>query len=220
MLLWRKSAKVPENQDERACPPEKRARTMPGTAVESFPPLQGAIAQAESWKQYLMSQQDRLSQRTPAEIAACLENIVWFGVKLGELLPLIWQLTFDRLFHPGAESWTTVGDFETTRQSVRHLFFTAREALAATRQVAERLQTLTHRTPAGIEQLHAVMEQARQLEETVFRDWPSFSAPPPPRSLADSLAADDSLAEALGIPVEEARQKLDARRRELKTKPE
>jgi hypothetical protein len=181
---------------------------MTTTVLDNLPPLQSAIAHAESWTRYLKGQ--RLE-----ELAVSLESIVGVGVNLGELLAFSWRLTFDGLFRPGKESWTTVKEFEAVRQAVYHLFCTGREALAWTRQVAEALQALTGRKPAQMDQLLRVIEDARQLEEAVFRDWPSFGEPLPSVNPADSLPVDESLAEALGISVEEAKQRLDARRREL-----
>jgi len=181
---------------------------MTPRVIDRFPPLQGAIAQAESWSCYL-------NARRPEEMAASLESIVWVGVKLGELLPFTWRLTFENLFRPGEGSWTTVKEFEAARQQVHRLFFTAREAMDMSRQVAEALQARTGRRPAGMEQLFGVIEEARRLEEAVFRDWPSFAEPLPAVNLADSLPVDESLAEAFGITVEEARQRMDARRREI-----
>ena len=181
---------------------------MTAVLLDRFPPLQGAITQAESWTSYL-------NAHRPEEIAVSLESIVWAGVKLGESLPFTWRLTFDNLFRPGEECWTTVKEFEAIRQAVRLLFFTAREAMDRTRQVAETLQALTSRKPAGMDRLLGVIEDARQLEEAVFRDWPSFTEPLPFVNLADSLPVDESLAEALGITVAEARQRMDARKREL-----
>ena len=70
--------------------------------------------------------------------------------------------------------------------------------------------------PAGMERLLKAIDAARQLEENVFRDWPSFTEPSLP---ADSLSVDESLGEALGITALEARQKIDARRRKLNAKP-
>jgi hypothetical protein len=66
-----------------------------------------------------------------------------------------------------------------------------------------------------MDRLLAAIESARDLEETVFRDWPAFSEPLAAVNSADSLPVDESLAEALGITVEEARQKMETRRREL-----
>ena len=60
-----------------------------------------------------------------------------------------------------------------------------------------------------MDRLLKTIEEARELEENVFRDWPSFSEP---WRLVDSLSVDESLAEALGITVDEARQKMDAHR--------
>jgi hypothetical protein len=186
-------------------------RNMTVMAVDNFPPLQGTIAQAEAWTRYLHAQQ-------PKEIADSLESIVWVGVKLGEQLPFTWRITFNSLFRPGEGSWTTVKEFEAVRRAVQRLFFTAREAMALTRQVGEALQTLTGQKPAGMDRLLEVIEEARRLEERVFRDWPSFLEPLPPMNLADSLSAEESLAEALGISVEEARQKMETRRNELNVK--
>src|SRR5207248_3237486 len=90
--------------------------------------------------------------------------------QIGGVAPFTWRLTFDTLFRPGQESWTTIKEFETVRQAVYRLFFTAREALDWTRQVAEVLQALTGRNPAGMDRLLRVIEDARQLEEAVFRD--------------------------------------------------
>jgi hypothetical protein len=190
------------------------------TVLANFSPLQGAISQAVSWKQFLNDNRDELGSRRPEELVTCLENIVWFGAKMGELLPFTWRLTFDNLFAPGAVSWTSIKDFEAVRQEVRRLFFTAREAMDMTRQVATALQTLTGRKPAGMDRLFAAIEDARLLEETVFQDWPSFTEPLPSVNSAEALPVDASLAQALGITVEEARQKMDARRRELNTKRE
>ncbi len=66
-----------------------------------------------------------------------------------------------------------------------------------------------------MDRLLKVMEDARRLEEKVFRDWPSFAETLPSRNPLESLPVDESLAEALAITVGEARQRMDARRREL-----
>lgn len=175
-------------------------------AADTFAPLQGAIVQAESWTSYL-------SARKPEEIASSGESIVWAGALSGELLPFTWSVAFQSLFRSGEASWTTVREFEAIRQEVRRLFFTARAALDLTRQVAEALQVRTGRTPAAMDRLLAAIENARQLEEAVFRDWPSFTEPLPSEKPADALPVDESLAEALGITAEEARQRMEAHRR-------
>jgi hypothetical protein len=188
---------------------------MTPVVLDKFPPLQSAIAQAESWTNYLRARQPDPGNRRPEEVVAALESIVWVGVKVGEMLPFTWRLTFDTLLRPGQESWTTVTEFEAVRQAVHRLFFTAREALDWTRQVADALQALTGRKPAGMNRLLGVIEEARRLEEAVFRDWPSFREPLSNGNPADSLPVDEALAESLGIPVEEARRRLEARRGEL-----
>lgn len=184
------------------------------TGLNSFPPLQAAIAHAESWRSYLTAfQQDLRSPHTP-DIIARAEDSVNIGIQLGELLPLTWRAAFHGLFRP---CWQSAKEFEAVRQQIRALFFTAREAMDDAREIADMLQALTSRQPAGMDRLHKVIEEARQLEESVFRDWPSFAEPCLP---ADSLPVDESLAESLGISVEEARQKMDARRHQLNVQPE
>jgi hypothetical protein len=190
---------------------------MKGMLLNNFPPLQGAITQAESWTRYLTAQQPQFGKRPPADVAVALESIVWVGVKLGEVLPFTWRVTFDNLFRPGQKSWTTVEQFDAVRQAVRLLFFSAREAMDMTRQLAETLQEVTGRQPGGMDRLLEVIESARQLEETVFRDWPVFAEPLPLLHAVDTLPVDEALAEALGLSVAEARLRMDARRREIGT---
>lgn len=189
---------------------------MTAFLLDRFPPLQGTIAQAENWTQYLNFRQAELGNRGPEQIAGSLESIVEIGILLGELLPWTWRLTFDNLFRPGEVSWSTIKEFEAARREVYRLFFTAREALDKTRKVSETLQGLTGRKPAGLDRLLRVIEEARRLEEVVFRDWPSFTEPLPAVNLANSLPVEESLAEALGTSVEEARRRMETRRRELK----
>jgi hypothetical protein len=187
------------------------------TAISTYPPLQGAIAQAESWVRYLDARQDTNGHHAK-EKASALKNIVAVGIRLGELLPFTWRVIFLDLLRPSEPHWMTVREFEATRQEVRRLFFITREALERTRQAAVALHTSTGRKPAGIRRLMKTIESAAILEEAVFRDWPSFAEPLP---LSEgSLTVDESLAEALGISVEEARQKLDARKHELNSSKE
>ena len=188
------------------------------TVLADFRPLQGTIAQAESWTHYLNTRRDVLDDRRPDEIAASLENVVWAGVHLGELLPHTWLVTFDNLFRAGHGSWTSVKEFDSIRQEVRRLFFTTREALELFRRVAENFPAVTGRGSTGIDRLLRAIEAARELEEGVFRDWPSFADPLP--QAEETRPVDESLAEALGVSVEEARQRLEARRRELNAQRE
>lgn len=174
--------------------------------VAGFPPIEGAIAQAESWKEYLTHLGD-LRKHKHAQITGLMRSIVGTGIRLGELLPLTWRLTFDDLIN--APEWITTEDFEKTRQSVRRLFFTVREALELTWQMAQRLPEEIE--SADLERLQKLRAEAQELEATVFRDWPSFTEPMTPSM---PLTVVESLAEALGISVAEAQEKMDARRRE------
>jgi len=182
---------------------------------DPFPPLEAAIVQAESWTGYLKANQVALAG-TRRET---LESIVWTGTLAGEMLPFTWRLTFDNLFLHGKESWTTVKEFEAVRQKVRRLFFTAREAMEFTRKMGEALRSLTNQKPAGMDRLLAAIENARQLEEGVFRDWPLFTTGPSSVQPPASLPVDESLAEVLGITIEEARQRLDDCRRQRNAEP-
>jgi hypothetical protein len=182
------------------------------TVLNSFPPLQGAIAYAESLKSYLNACQDELSSPRTQAVIARAENNVGIGVMLGELLPVTWRAAFNVLFRPSLAPWKSVKEFEAFRHEIRALFYTVRETMDSIRKTAEMLQALTGRKPEGMDRLLTLIEGARQLEENVFHDWPSFVEPCCP---TDSLSVDESLAEALGITVEEARQKIGARRREL-----
>lgn len=187
------------------------------TVLNTFPPLQGAIAYAESLKPYLTSCQDELSSPRAQAVITRAENNVGIGVMLGELLPSTWRAAFNILFRPSLAPWKSVKEFEAFRHETRALFYTVREAMDSIRKTAETLQALTGRKPEGMDRLLALIEDARQLEENVFRDWPSFIEP---WLTADSLSVEDSLAEALGITVDEARQKMDARRHQLNARPE
>jgi hypothetical protein len=182
--------------------------------TETFLPLEGAIAHAESWTDYLKTDQ----VASAGNRLKTLENIVLSGAALGELLPITWRLTFDSLLLPGKESWTTTKEFEAIRQKVHRLFYTTREAMGSMRQMGELLQALTGKKPEGMDRLLAAIENARQLEESVFRNWDVFTEASPPSQATDSMPVDESLAKALGITVEEARQRMDERRRELNAK--
>jgi hypothetical protein len=179
--------------------------------TNTFPRLEAAILQAEFWTNFIKTNQATLASSRWEK----LESIVWIGVLEGETLPYTWRLTFDTLLLPGKELWTTVKEFEAVRQKVRRLFFTSREAMDFTRQVGELLQALTGQKPAAMDRLLAAIENARKLEKDVFRNWDSFTETLPPSQPGASLSVDESLAKALGITVEEARLRMEARRREL-----
>ena len=147
-----------------------------------------------------------------------LNGLVWAGAFMGETLPMTWRLTFDNLFGSSTEPWTTLQDFEAARNGVRKLFFTCREGMDKARAIAETIQTITGQIPPGLDRLVKAMENARLLESAVFRDWPPFADPVPGVEPADRLSCEDSLAEVLGISVEQARGRMDARRRELNMK--
>jgi hypothetical protein len=185
--------------------------------LTTFPPLQAAIAYAESWRTYLNACQDELCSPNAQAVITRAQNSIGIGVMLGEFLPSAWHANFNILFRPSLAPWKSVKEFEAFRQDTRALFYKVREAMDGARTVAEKLQALTGRKPEGLDRLLTLIEDARQLEENVFRDWPSFIEPWLP---ADSLSVDESLAEALGITVDEARQKMDARRHQLNASPE
>src|ERR1043166_4144705 len=186
------------------------------TVVEPFPPLRETVAYAKTWGTYLRTCRDELATPHAKEIVARAENCVRIGVMLGELLPITWRGVFHALFRPLSGAWKPVVEFEALRQEVRALFFTVRESMEGANEVARRLQKLTGRRLSEADQLDGLLDAARRLEDAVFQDWPSFAEQSAalPKS-AGSLPVDESLAEALGVTVEAARERLAARRREL-----
>jgi hypothetical protein len=182
------------------------------TVLETFPPLQTAIANAESWKTYLSACEEELRSQHSQDIFAKAENSVGIGAQLGEFLPLTWRAAFHCLFRPTLAPWNSVKEFEALRQNLRGLFYTVREAMDRALKIAEMLPALTGRQPAGMERLLKAIEEARKLEENVFRDWPTFIEP---LRSTNALPVDESLAEVLGITVEEARQKMNTRRHQV-----
>ena len=179
------------------------------TVLNIFPPLQGAFAYAESLKPDLDACQNELSTASTQAVIGRAEKYISIGVMLGEWLPLIWRATFNILLRPSLGRWQSVQEFEGLRQEVRGMFYKVREAMDNIRKIALTLEGLTGRKPEGMDRLHTLIEDARLLEEKVFRDWPSFVENQPP---TDSKLVDESLAEALNITVEEARLKMDERR--------
>ena len=113
--------------------------------LDTFPPLQAAIALAESWKPYLNPSQDELRGPPAQDFVNRAENAIGIGVQLGELLPITWRAAFHGRLRPTSASWHSVQEFETVRQAVRALFYTVREAMESARKTAEMLQTLTGR---------------------------------------------------------------------------
>jgi hypothetical protein len=187
------------------------------SALNAFTPLQTAIAHVESWRIYLNASYDDLCGKPAQDLAAIAENTVDIGVLLGELLSITWRAVFNSQLRSSAASWSTVSDFEALRKDLRALFYTTREAMEGASIFAQKIQTRTGEQPAGLNRLLTAIDDGRKLEESVFRDWPSFIEP---QLSVDALAVEESLAEVLGIRVEEARQKMDARRRQLNAKPE
>jgi hypothetical protein len=96
------------------------------TVLETLPPLQSAIANAESWKTYLNACQDELRIGHSEDIIAKAENSVSIGAQLGEFLPLTWRAAFHCLFRPTLAPWNSVKEFEALRQNLRACRWTNR----------------------------------------------------------------------------------------------
>src|SRR5438105_1622269 len=140
------------------------------TALDRFPPLQSAIAQATAWTSYLNAGKDRVNGTHPQEPLASAEDLVRMGIHIGEALPIIWRLAFKQmLVKPGDSPWMTTEESEATRNAIRGLFFTAREALESTRKTAEAFSDATGRRPKEWDRLLTVIDETHQLEENVFR---------------------------------------------------
>jgi hypothetical protein len=185
--------------------------------------LRDSANYAESWTQTADAYGHELGSRTPEQVAAAIatirakvESYVGFGIAVGNILDMHWRLTFSNLFDVG-EVCISPSELQQIRQEVRRLFLSVRESMDKTRYVADVFHAATGQTVSGADRLIALIVDAKKLEEQVFRDWPSFSEPTPPFSLADCLPPDEALAEGLGITVDEARQKLSARLREQKS---
>jgi hypothetical protein len=184
------------------------------TVLNSFPPLQGAFAYAESLKPDLDAFQNELRTSVTEAVISKAERYLCIGVMLGEWLPLMWKAAFNILLRPSQGPWQTVQEFENSRQEIRGLFHTVGEVMDTIRKMAMTLESLTGRKPLGMDRLNRLIEDARRLEEKVFRDWPSFLEPMAPDETPSSggpKSVEESLAEALSITVEEARLKMDAR---------
>ena len=178
---------------------------MPIVVADDFA-LQHAIDRAESVTRYL-------DARRPEQVADSLEAVIAAGVETGEALPDAWRQAFHNLLGMGEESWTTVAEFEAVRDAVRRLFSTAREAMEKARRTAEALQNGNGGRAEGMDRLLEVMEEARRLEEEVFRDWPSFAEPLPPVNLAECQPVEDAFAEMMGVTVEQLREKVAEHKR-------
>ena len=113
-------------------------------------------------------------------------------------------------FMPGSE-------FETRRQTAREFFATFRDSMDRVNRIAASLRVLTGQEPAGMNRLTSLIDEARTLEESVFRHWPSLDELP---LEGNAISVDESLAEMLGISVELARQRMDQRRSRLKAASE
>jgi len=187
------------------------------TGLTPFAPLETAIAHAESWKVYLHTCQDELRDSPSATIIAKATATIGIAVQLGESLPLTWQAIFHGLLRAPSPTWGSVKESESLRQQIRALFFSVREVLDVANELAENLQKMTRRQPIGMARLVKLIEESRELEANVFKDWTSFAEPLIPGA---ALSVEESLAEILGISVEEARAKLVARREQLNAKAE
>ncbi len=185
--------------------------------IADFGPLQQAIGLAETWKpQFAKCESEIASPEGKATIIRA-QNCIRIGIALGELLPVTWQAIFQAFFGPSLMQFEPAEEFESLRQSTRGLFYTVREALDRVNRIAISLRDLTGQEPPGVNRLTSLIDEARTLEETVFRDWPSFTEPP---LEGKTYSVEESLAEALGISVDAARQKMESRRSRLNARSE
>ena len=139
-------------------------------------------------------------------MAPSLDAVIQAAIQLGEQLPDTWKRTF-RSLAPPDDGWMTVQQYEEERNAIRRLFFTVREAMDGARRAAEAHQARRGSAPADLPRLLTLIDDARRLEEEVFRDWPSFADPLPPPDLSKALPVDEAFAEILGLSVEQV-QKL------------
>ncbi len=179
-------------------------------AIADYFPLQFTLDQAESVRRFL-------DGRQPEQVAPTLDAVIHAAIQLGEQLPDTWKQTFRSLDHADA-GWMTVQQYEDQRNAVLRLFATVREAMNAARRAAEAEQARTGRAPVELPRLLTFIEDTRRQEEELFRDWPSFREPLPAPDFSKALTPEESVALGLGISVEQAKERMEARRRELASK--
>jgi hypothetical protein len=187
------------------------------SAQSIFPPLQVAIAHAESCRSYLNACAQELRNRPERAMVNWAEELVRAAIQQGELLHVTWLAALHGGLRSNQGSWRSVQEFEAFRKELRALFFTVRETLDRAQNILDVLKEQPGHRNDLPDHLLKASEAAFQLEEQVFRDWPAFTERP---ATPGALPVDESLAEALGISVEAARQKLDARRQELNARVE
>ena len=175
-------------------------------AADIFP-LQYAVDKAESVRRFL-------NGRGPEQVAPALDQVIRAAVELGEQLPDAWRQTFRGLGR-SEEGWMTVQQYEDQRSAVLGLFTTVRQAMDDARRAAEVSRARTGVAPADLPRLVALIEETRRQQEELFRDWVSFREPGPAPDFLTALTPEESLAKCLGVSVEEARRRMEARHREI-----
>jgi hypothetical protein len=175
--------------------------------IADYFPLQYTLDRAESVRRFL-------DGRDSERLAPSLDDVVRAAVELGQQLPDAWKRTFRSLDH-AEDGWMTVQQYEDQRNAVLQLFAAVRKTMDDARRAAEAEQTRTGRALTELPRLLALIEDARRQEEDLFRDWQSFRDPIPPPDFSKALTPEQSLANALGVSLQEAKERMDARRREL-----
>ena len=175
------------------------------TAVNGNFPLQYSLDTAESVGRFLRRQPSGdLGPRV-------WESLVSVALEFPARLRQGWRVAYDGLKGPPGGDFIPVREVEEVREAVQKAFSGAGEALEKLHAEAIRRGGTSGDDAA---KLAAALEEVRRLEHGIFKDWVSFREPLPDDP-GEALPVDESLAEILGVTVEQARRKLEERRRQL-----
>jgi hypothetical protein len=168
-------------------------------------PLQSAVSRAEVVRQLLARGSNG------GRIARDLGDLIAEVEQYPDLLRRAWSTAFAILAEDGEFSFTTA-QFETLRTGLRKAIDRAYEAVSRVRAAGAQVQGSSGRPRGDDERLSAVEEQIRHLDEGIFRHWPSFAGRAAPNP-ADCVPAEEAFAEAMGLTVEQWREKVAEHKR-------
>jgi hypothetical protein len=168
-------------------------------------PLQSAVSRAEVVRRLLAR------GNNGGRIARDLGDLIAEVEQYPGLLRRAWATAFAVLAEEGEFSFTT-SQFETLRTGLREAIDRAYEAVRRVRVAAAQIRGSSGRLRDDDERLSAVEGEIRRLDEEIFRHWPSFAGRTPPKP-GECVPAEEAFAEAMGLTVEEWREKVAEHKR-------
>jgi hypothetical protein len=187
-----------------AAPPAGRTHVTTDLLADNFP-LQLTISRAEVVRQLLAR------GNNGGRIARDLGDLIAEVEQYPDLLRRAWSTVFAVLAEEGEFSFTT-SQFEALRTGLRKAVDRAYEAVSRVRAAGAQVQGSSGRPRDDDERLSAVEEQIRHLDEEIFHHWPSFAGRTPPKP-GDYVLAEEAFAEAMGLTVEQWREKVAEHKR-------